>query len=52
MSIMDRIDHLRANTVTDQEFEKLWGKSMDEHMARIMDHVKEFDAKLAASKKK
>jgi hypothetical protein len=35
--LMDRIDTIRANSVSDKEFEESWGKSLDEHVERMMD---------------
>lgn len=47
-NIMDRIDTIRANSVTDAEFEKTWGRSLDEHVERLMDR---WDILLAQAKK-
>lgn len=44
-NILDRIDTMKANAVTDAQFKSTWGISMEEHMQRVMNHVKEFDAR-------
>lgn len=44
-TIIERIDEIRANSVTDAEFKKMWGISIDEHVNKLMKWVKEFDAK-------
>ena len=43
MSLIDRIDEIRANSVTDEEFKKVWGTSIDEHVDKMMAHVAEID---------
>ena len=46
--LMDRIDTIRANSVSDKEFEEVWGKSLDEHVEKMMDR---WDVLLAQAKK-
>ncbi len=46
--LMDRIDTIRANSVSDKEFEQTWGKSLDEHVEKMMDR---WDELLALAKK-
>lgn len=46
--LMDRIDTIRANSVSDKEFEEIWGKSLDEHVNKMMDR---WDELLAKAKK-
>ena len=41
MSLIERIDEIRANSVTDAEFKKMWEISIDEHVKRIMECIKE-----------
>ena len=41
MSLIERIDEIRANSVSDAEFEKMWGISIDEHVNRMMEWIKE-----------
>lgn len=43
MSLMERIDFIRANSVTDEEFKSMWGYSIDECVDRMM---KKWDALL------
>ena len=38
MSVMDRIDFVMANSVTDDEYKQFWGVSIDEHVAEMMKH--------------
>lgn len=38
MSLMDRIDYVRANSVTDEDYKKFWGVSIDEHVSELMKH--------------
>lgn len=51
MNILDRIDEIRANSVTPEEFEKAWGMNVDEYRQKIRAFSKEQDAELAAKKK-
>ena len=46
MSLIDRIDEIRANSVTDEEFKKVWGTSIDEHVDKMMAHVTEIEKTL------
>lgn len=46
MNIIDRIDTLRANSVTDEQFRATWGISLDEHIATMMAHVQKTDARI------
>lgn len=43
MTLMDRIDFIRANSVTDDEFKKMWGYSIEEHVEKIMKWCRKFD---------
>ena len=45
MSLIERIDEIRANSVTDEKFKSVWGISIDEHVARMMKFVEEQEAK-------
>lgn len=44
-TIIERIDEIRANSVTNDEFKKVWGVSIEEHVNKLMDWVKEFDSR-------
>jgi len=44
-AIIERIDEIRANSVTNEEFKKVWGVSIEEHVSKLMDWVKEFDSR-------
>lgn len=45
MSLIERIDEIRANSVTDEEFKSVWGISIDEHVAQMMKWIEEQEAK-------
>lgn len=45
-SIIDKIDAIRANSVTDKQFIDTWGISLDEHMERMMVHVQKTDTRV------
>lgn len=47
-NLIDRIDTIRANSVSDKEFEKTWGESLDRKVKKSMD---KWDEILALSKK-
>lgn len=46
-SLIERIDEIRANSVTDEQFKKTWGTSIGEYVDRMM---KSFDEKLMKHK--
>lgn len=50
MTLMERIDFIRANSVTDAEFKKMWGYSLDEFSEKMMRWVKHFDELLEKNK--
>jgi hypothetical protein len=45
-NLLDRIDAVKANSVSEEEFKAVWGINLDEHMKKMMDFVREFDAQL------
>ncbi len=45
MSLIERIDEIRANSVTDEQFKKMWGISIDDHVDQLMKWVEEQEAK-------
>lgn len=47
-NLINRIDTIRANSVSDKEFEKTWGESLDRKVKKSMD---KWDELLALSKK-
>ena len=47
-NLIDRIDAIRANSVSDWEFEKTWGESLDRKVKKSMDKWNEL---LAQAKK-
>lgn len=46
-NVMDTIDAIKANSVTENEFKSVWGISLDEHMNRMMEYVQKADARIA-----
>lgn len=45
-NIVDMIDAIKANSVSEKQFESVWGISLDDHMERMMDHVRKTDARV------
>jgi len=43
--LMDRIDEVRANSVTPEKFEKTWGCSLEEHVDDMMDFIHDLESK-------
>lgn len=43
-NLLDRIDTIRANSVSDKEFEQTWGRSLDEGTSKLMDRWEELRA--------
>ena len=46
-SIIERIDEIRANSVTDEDFKRVWGKSIGESVSELME---KFNKKLEEKK--
>ena len=46
-NLIDRLDTIRANSVSEVEFERVWGKSLDDHAKRV---VARWDKLLAQAK--
>ena len=47
--VLDRIDEIRANSVSDIEFEQTWGKSLDKHVEELMRKWDELQAQAKAA---
>ena len=45
MNLLDKIDELRAMSVTPEQFKKMWGYSIEEYMAKMMRFVEEQNKK-------
>lgn len=45
-NVIDQIDAIKANSVSEKQFESVWGISLDDHMKRVMEHVRETDARV------
>lgn len=50
MNLLEKIDELRANSVTPNRFEKVWGVSIEQHLDEMMAFVMDQDAKDATAK--
>jgi hypothetical protein len=48
--LLDRIDEVRANSVTPEKFEKMWGYSIDEYLDKMMAKAAEIDAQTQGKK--
>ncbi len=46
--LLDRIDEVRANSVTPEKFEKTWGYSIDAYLDKMMAKAAEIDAQVKA----
>lgn len=46
MNIIDKMDAIKANSVTEKQFESVWGISLNDHMKKIMAHVRKTDARV------
>ena len=47
MNLVDKIENMKANAVTNEEFKSVWGISLDDHMKKMMEHVRTTDARVA-----
>ena len=43
MNLLEKIDDLRAKSVTPERFEKVWGVTIEEHMKQLMTIIDEID---------
>ena len=50
MNLLEKIDELRAQSITPEKFEKVWGVSIEDHLDRLMAFVEEQSGKDAAKK--
>lgn len=41
MNLLEKINELRAHSVTPEQFKKMWGYSIEEYMAKMMRFVDE-----------
>lgn len=48
-NLIDRIDTIRANSVSDKEFEQTWGESLDSKVKKSMDKWDELLAQAKAA---
>lgn len=45
-TLINRLDTIRANSVSPEEFKDTWGVSLDEHVKEMMDYMHEAEVKL------
>ena len=45
-NVIDQMDSIKANSVSEKQFKRVWGISLDEHIARMMEYVRETDARV------
>ncbi len=41
MNLLEKIDELRAQSVTPEQFKEMWGYSIEEYMAKMMAFVEQ-----------
>lgn len=41
MDLLEKIDELRAKSITPEIFEKTWGISIDQHLKKMMEFVEQ-----------
>jgi hypothetical protein len=46
MSVMERIDFICANSVTDEEFQQTWGYSINDFCEKMMKCMEKWDEEL------
>lgn len=51
MTVMERIDFIRANSVTDEEFQQTWGYSINDFSENMMKWMKKWDEKLGCRRR-
>ena len=51
-NIIDIIDTMKANSVTEKEFKSVWGISLEEYTKRMMEHVCQTDARIKGERLK
>lgn len=52
MDLIDKIDELRANSVTSEEFEEVWGITIEAHLQKMMEEINTHLAKAQDHKRK
>ena len=51
MNLLEKIDELRAQSVTAEKFEEVWGVDLEAHLDELMDFVKEQNASQVKNEK-
>jgi len=44
-NVIDVIDTIRANSISEEQFKSVWGISLGDHIKKMMEHVRETDAR-------
>ncbi len=44
MSLLERIDEVTANSITPEEYEKIWGVSLDEQVDAMMEKIHKLES--------
>ena len=52
MNLLEKIDELRAQSVTPEKFEKMWGYSIGEYVDKMEAMFEQLDAEDAAAQSK
>ena len=50
MNLIEKIDELRAQSVTNEQFEKTWGYSVEEYLDKMMHFVESEKLKMKSEK--
>ena len=50
MNLLEKIDELRAQSVTPEKFEKMWGYTIDEYVDKMEAMFEQLDAEDGAAK--
>ncbi len=51
VNVIEQIDAIKANSVSEKQFQSVWGISLDDHIARMMEHVRKTDARVKEQRK-
>ena len=47
MNLLEKIEELRANKITPEKFEEVWGTNIEDYLDRLMEFVEQQDNKEA-----
>ncbi len=46
MNLLDRINLIKVNSVTANDYERFWGVTLEEEVDELMDFARQFDASI------